>query len=113
MALQPGLDLVVLVGRVIIDNGMDFLVFRNGPFDLVEETNELLMPVALHVLANHCAIQHIQFCKQGGRAVSFIIMGHRRTAPLFSGNPGWVRSSACICDFSSIDSTTAWAGGET
>ena len=33
--------------------------------------------------------------------------------PFFIGRPGWVRSSAWICDFSSIDSTTAWAGGST
>src|ERR1700746_3760525 len=31
--------------------------------------------------------------------------------PGFIGGPGWVRSSAWICDFSSIESTTAWAGG--
>src|SRR5215217_8578524 len=29
------------------------------------------------------------------------------------GRPGWVRSSAWIWLFSSIDSTTAWAGGST
>ena len=33
--------------------------------------------------------------------------------PFFIGNPGWVRSSACICDFSSTESTMAWAGGLT
>ena len=33
--------------------------------------------------------------------------------PFFIGRPGWVRSSAWICDFSSTDSTTAWAGGST
>jgi hypothetical protein len=29
------------------------------------------------------------------------------------GKPGWVRSSAWIWLFSSIESTTAWAGGST
>src|SRR6516162_5805124 len=29
------------------------------------------------------------------------------------GKPGWVRSSAWICDFSSTDNTTACAGGST
>src|SRR5918993_1405585 len=33
--------------------------------------------------------------------------------PRFMGRPGWVRSSAWIWLFSSIDSTTAWAGGST
>ena len=31
--------------------------------------------------------------------------------PGLIGNPGWVRSSAWIWLFSSIDSTAAWAGG--
>ena len=31
--------------------------------------------------------------------------------PFFTGSRGWVRSSAWTCDFSSIDSTTARAGG--
>src|SRR4051794_5267806 len=31
--------------------------------------------------------------------------------PGLSGRPGWVRSSAWIWLFSSIDRTTAWAGG--
>jgi hypothetical protein len=33
--------------------------------------------------------------------------------PFFIGRPGWVRSSAWIWLFSSIDSTTACAGGST
>src|SRR5271169_6556232 len=33
--------------------------------------------------------------------------------PFFIGKPGWVRSSAWICDFSSTDNTTACAGGST
>jgi hypothetical protein len=33
--------------------------------------------------------------------------------PFLSGSPGCVRSSAWICDFSSTESTMAWAGGST
>jgi len=33
--------------------------------------------------------------------------------PGLIGSPGWVRSSAWIWLFSSIDNTTAWAGGST
>ncbi len=33
--------------------------------------------------------------------------------PGFMGRPGWVRSSAWIWLFSSIESTTAWSGGLT
>ena len=107
MTLQPGLNLVLLVGGVVADDGVDGLVFGNGAFDLVEEANKLLMPVTLHILTNHGAIQLFQGREQGRHTVAFAIMGHRRAAPCFSGNPGWVRSRACICDVSSIDKTTA------
>ena len=38
---------------------------------------------------------------------------HWDQRPGLIGSPGWVRSSAWIWLFSSIDSTTAWAGGST
>ena len=82
MTLQPGLNLVLLVGGVVVDNGVDGLVFGNGAFDLVEEANKLLMPVTLHILTNHGAIQHFQGREQGRHTVAFAIMGHRRAAPL-------------------------------
>jgi len=63
VAGQPRLDLVLLVGSVLrandsldhllarltIDNGVDFLVLGNGAFNLVEKTDELLVP-----LGNDC-----------------------------------------------------------
>src|SRR6516162_7109239 len=42
------------------------------------------------------------------RLSSWVIVPAR---PFFIGSPGWVRSSAWICDFSSTDSTRLWAGG--
>jgi len=82
MTLQSGLNLVLLGGGVVVDNGVDGLVFSIGAFDLVEEANKLLMPVTLHILANHGAIQHIQGREQGRHTVTFAIMGHRRAASL-------------------------------
>ena len=52
MALQPCLDLCVLVGRVVVDDEMGFPVLWGLAIDLVEEADELLMPVALYALAD-------------------------------------------------------------
>ena len=58
------------------------------------------------------AVQHVERGEERRRAVALVVVGHgARPRPFFSGRPGWVRSSAWICDFSSTDSTTAWAGG--
>jgi len=46
---QPLADVLVLVGGVVIKDHMHGLVCRNVVFQPIEETDELLMPVALHV----------------------------------------------------------------
>src|SRR5690606_38216906 len=52
MAVEPGPDLRVLVRGVVVEDGMNALVRRNGGLDGIEEADELLMPVALHVSAD-------------------------------------------------------------
>ena len=103
----------VLVGGIVVHDRVDELAGRDVALQRVEEADELLMPVALHVSAGDCAVQHVERGEQRGGAVALVIVGHGAPRPFFSGRPGWVRSSAWICDFSSIDSTTAWAGGAT
>ncbi len=39
------------------------------------------MPVALHVAADHPAVEHAERGEQGGRPVAFIIVGHRPEPP--------------------------------
>ena len=50
MTVEPGADLVLLVRRVIVEDHVDGLVRRHLALDAVEEADELLMAVALHVL---------------------------------------------------------------
>lgn len=52
------------------------LVLRDLALNPIEEADELLMPVPLHVLGNDRAIEHIERGKQRGRAVPLVIMGH-------------------------------------
>ena len=109
----------MLVSGVIVENGVHPRALRHGALDSVKKADEFLMGVALHAAAVHDAIEGVEGGEQGGGAPRFregrlcrlyscVMVPH---LPDFIGSPGWVRSSAWICDFSSIESTTAWAGG--
>ena len=43
MAVQPGTDLGMFVGSVVVQNGVDGLAGRNGALDGAEEADEFLM----------------------------------------------------------------------
>jgi hypothetical protein len=83
----------------------------NLGLDGIEEADELLVPVLLHVAADDRANQDVQRGEQRGGAVPLVVMGIVPARPFFIGNPGCVRSRAWIWLFLSIESTTAWAGG--
>lgn len=59
---QPLADLRVLVGCVVVDDGVDLLSRRHLRFDGVEKADELLVPVALHIAADDGAVEDV-----GGR----------------------------------------------
>jgi hypothetical protein len=60
---------------------VDDLAGRNGTLDGIEEAGELLMPVALHVAADHPAVEHVEGCEQGGRPMAFVVVGHGPEPP--------------------------------
>ena len=80
MPCQPGADLRLLMRRVVIENDVDGFVFRQFRLNGVEEANELLMSVALHVSTDHRSVENIEGGKQGGGAMALVIMGHRAGA---------------------------------
>lgn len=80
MPCQPGADLRLLMRRVVIENDVNRLVFRQFGLNGVEEADELLMAVTLLVAADHRSVENIEGGKQGGGAVAFIIVRHRATA---------------------------------
>jgi hypothetical protein len=96
MACEPGAHLGVLVRGVVVplrvafgsDDGLNRLASWHRGLDLVEEADELLMPVALHVAADHRAIQHVQRGEQGGGAVADVVVGHRPCSALLDGKAG-------------------------
>src|SRR5208337_4521585 len=77
MPCQPFPDLGRFVGGVVVEDDMDQLARWNCRLDGVEETDELLMPMALHTFSDDLALQHIEGGEQGGGAVTLIVVGHR------------------------------------
>jgi len=65
MADEPGLDLGVLMGRVIVEDGMDQLADGDRALDGIEEADELLMGVLLHAATKHRAVEHVEGGEQG------------------------------------------------
>jgi hypothetical protein len=65
------------------------------------------MGVALHAAAMHDAFEGVEGGEQGRRAVPLVIVRHGPALAGLYRQAGLGRSSAWICDFSSMDSTTA------
>ena len=103
MTAEPGVDLGMLVSGVVIRDDLDDLADRYLGLDGVEETDELLMTMVLHVATDGGADEHVEGGEQG-------VVPSR---PFFISNPGWVRSRAWIWLFSSSDSAMTWADGST
>ena len=79
---KPGADFFVLMSGVVVENGVDDFACGDLSLDGVQEADELLMAVALHVLSDHRAIEHVQCGKQRRCAVALIIMGPRPASSL-------------------------------
>ena len=67
---------------------MDRLARRHLRLDGVEEADELLMPMPLHVAANDGAIEHVERGEQRRRAVALVVVGHGAGAALLHGQAG-------------------------
>src|SRR4029079_4292171 len=77
MACQPLAHFWVLVGRIIVDDGVDYLSHGDLRLDRIEEADELLVWMALYVAADDRAIEDVEGCEQRGSAVTFVIVRHR------------------------------------
>ena len=80
MARQPSPHGGMLVGGVVADDGVDCLSSGNLALDGVEEADELLMPMALHVAADHSSVEHVHRREQGRRPVPLVVLHPRPTA---------------------------------
>ena len=74
---QPLAHLRMLVGRIVVYEGVDHFSHRDLLVDRVEEADELLMARALHVAADDGAVKDVEGCEQRGGAVTFVVVHHR------------------------------------
>jgi hypothetical protein len=65
---NPGLDLGVLVRRVVVHNHMDVQIRRHRIIDVPEEREEFLVPVTWLAFGQDLAIKDVEGCEQGGCA---------------------------------------------
>ena len=84
---EPGTDLGMLVRGVIVDNQMHCPLGWGLAVDLVEEADELLMPVAAHALTDDLAVEHVERGEQGGCPVPLIVVGHRAATAALHWQP--------------------------
>src|SRR4051812_29101171 len=76
VAGEPGFDLGMFVGAVIVEDRMDQLAGRDRALDGIEKANELLVGMALHAAAEDHAVERVEGGKQSSRAVALVIMSH-------------------------------------
>ncbi len=62
------------MGPIVIDNQMQLQSIRHFGIDTFQKTNEFLMSVPGHAIADHFAVEHIESRKEGGRTVALIVV---------------------------------------
>ena len=60
---------------------------RDLLLDRIEEADELLVAMALHVAADDSAIEGVKGCEQRGGAVTFVVVRHRSGAARLHRQP--------------------------
>jgi len=83
VASEPGFHARMLVSPIVVHDQMQIDFGGGLGIYLVEKSNELLMPMARHAVADDFAVEHTESREQGGCAVAFVIVRHRAAATLF------------------------------
>src|SRR6202043_1429463 len=78
----------MVVRSVVVEDRMDRLAGGDFSLDGVEEADELLMAMALHIAAHHGSVEHVHRRKQGRRPVPLVVMGHGSSAAFLERQAG-------------------------
>ena len=74
MTPNPGFHARMFVGPVIVHDQMQSELGWRFAVNFLEETDELLMPMTWHAIADDFAIEHVQGGEQCGRPVARVIV---------------------------------------
>jgi len=88
MPSEPSADLRLFVGGVVVEDNVDGVVGRQFGLQRVQKTDELLVPMPLHVAPDHRAVEHVQSREQRGRPVAFVVVRHGRAPAALERQPG-------------------------
>ena len=91
MACEPFHDVRVLMRCVVVDDQVDGEFLGYSGIDRVQESNELLMAMAPHALADDLAFEHVEGGEQGRGAMPFVVMRSGLAASRLQGQ-GWLGS---------------------
>lgn len=75
------------MGPVVVEDGVDDLADPDVALESVEQADEFLMPLALHVPPETLAGQNVRRGEQRGRAVALVIVRHGRAPTLLERQP--------------------------
>jgi hypothetical protein len=78
----------MFVGCVVVDDCVDHFSRRDLRLDRIEEADELLVPMALHVAADDGAIEDVESGEQRGGPVTLVVVRHRSGAARLHRQPG-------------------------
>lgn len=73
---EPFQDVGLLVGGVVVGDGMNDFARRNGAFHRLEEGDEFLMGVLGHASADHGSVQRVEGREQRRGSVALVIVRH-------------------------------------
>ena len=85
---QPLAHLRMLVGCIVVDDGVDFLSRRHLRLDGIEESDELLMAMMLHIASDDGAVEDVEGREQCRRAMTLVAWVIVPARPFFIGRPG-------------------------
>jgi hypothetical protein len=77
----------MFVGCVVVDDCVDHFSRRDLRLDGIEEADELLVPMALHVAADDGAIEDVEGGEQRGGTVMLVVVRHRPGATRLHRQP--------------------------
>ena len=82
MFFQPLLNSRMLVRRVVVADQIQGLALGCFAIDLAQELKPLGMAMPLLALGDDLSVEHLERGEQGDGAVAFVVVSHRRRAPL-------------------------------